>query len=147
MDDADVAAREMGTAPPAAGIGAWLGLYVTGAFLVVFVLAHLWALHYGIVGPITARAVAERLRAPLFQVLDLGLLALAITHGLLGLRRMLLEFEGLGPRVQRAIPWALLGIGLATFAWGMQIFRAFLDRKSTRLNSSHSRASRMPSSA
>lgn len=113
-------------APAAAGIGAWLGLYLTGAFLLVFVLAHLWALHYGIPGPITARAVAERLRAPHFQVLDLGLLALALTHGLLGLRRVLLDFEGIGPRGQRVIPWVLLGIGAATFAWGIQIFQAFL---------------------
>lgn len=126
MRESDVVVDETRTALPAAGIMAWLGLYVTGAFLVVFVLAHLWALHYAIVGPITARAVAERLRAPLFQVLDLGLFALALTHGLLGLRRFLLDFEGLGPRVQRAIPWILLGVGVAAFVWGVQIFQVFI---------------------
>ncbi len=126
MREADAAVSERETGLPATGIAAWLGLYVTGAFLVVGVLAHLWALHYGTASPITVRAVAERLREPLFQVLDVGLLALALTHGLLGLRRMLWELGGIGPRWQRRIPWILLGVGVATFAWGVQIFQAFL---------------------
>ena len=126
MERVDAALDEMQPGLPAAGIVAWLGLYLTGAFLVVFLLAHLWVLHYTQVGPITARAVADRLRMPFFQVLDLGLFALALTHGLLGLRRVLLDFEGLGPGLQRAIPWCLLAIGLATFSWGVQVFRAFL---------------------
>lgn len=126
MGEADAAVNDTRTALPAAGIGAWLGLYLTGMFLVVFVPAHLWVLHYASVGPISARAVAERLRTPFFQVLDLGLFAVALSHGLLGLRRVLLDFEGLGPRVQRTIPWVLLLVGAAIFAWGVQILRAFL---------------------
>ncbi len=78
------------------------------------------------VGPLTARAVAERLRAPFFQVLDLGLLALILTHGLLGVRRVLWEVEGIGPQWRRSLPWILLGVGVATFGWGVQIFQAFL---------------------
>ena len=117
---------EMTSALPAAGIVAWLGLYLSGATLIFFVLSHLWVLHYAHSGPITARAVADRLRTPFFQLLDLGLFALALTHGLLGLRRVLLDFEGLGAPVQRAAPWVLLGVGLITFSWGVQIFRAFL---------------------
>ncbi len=126
MDEVRATVDEKRLTLPAVGLGAWLGLYLTGAVLVVFLLAHLWALHYVQIGPMTARAVADRLRTPFFQVLDLGLLALALTHGLLGLRRVLLDCEGLGPRVQRAIPWLLLAVGGATFWWGTQIFRAFL---------------------
>ena len=126
MREPDAAAIADEGASRATGMGAWLGLYLTGTFLVLFLLAHLWALHYGVTGPITARAVAERLRTPMFQVLDLGLLGLALGHGLLGLRRVLLECEGLGRRVQGAIPWGLVVVGVAAFAWGVRIFQAFL---------------------
>ena len=36
---------------------------------------------------------------------------------------------------------------LGEYAGGNKVIRQLIDRKSTRLNSSHSRASRMPSSA
>lgn len=111
------------------GLWEWLSLYLTGVFLLVFLGAHIWAVHYARASgeAFTFREVMEKLSAPLFQALDIGLLALALYHGLAGVRRVVVDMEVLSPRGERCLLWALVAVGLLSLVSGIQIFRAFLS--------------------
>lgn len=108
------------------GLWGWVVLYLTGAFLLVFLFVHLGILHYSIVGPITVNQVAERLRSPAIQILDLGLLALALFHGLTGLRRVVLDLGVFTQKAERFFFWVLMGFGGFSFLFGLWIFKTFL---------------------
>lgn len=110
------------------GLWEWLSLYLTGVFLLVFLGAHIWAVHYAKTsgGAFTFREVISKLSSPLFQVLDIGLLALALYHGLAGFRRIVTDMEVLTPRGERVLLWALVATGVVGLVLGAQIFMAFL---------------------
>lgn len=75
------------------GLWGWVGLYVTGAVLLFFVLAHLFLVHFRASSAITAQATASLLQSPLITMIDFSVLVLAVTHGLLGARRVILDME------------------------------------------------------
>ena len=115
---------------PPATVGFWdlFGLHFTGVFLVIFLLAHVWAVHYAVGGEpeFTFEAVRPKLQSPLFTFLDLGLLALAIYHGLTGFRRFLVDLEAFSRGALRVITWVLVLIGLGGLYYGWLIYRAFV---------------------
>ena len=80
--------------------------------------------------------------------LDLSSLVLAWLVQLVEILLVLQIREyGLGPAAGQAFAAAVLLALVMLVKVGLYIVMAAVDRKSTRLNSSHSRASRMPSSA
>ena len=114
--------------PRSSGFGLWLTVYLSGAALVVLILAHIVAVHYLVPGEgIRAAVVQQRLRASLWWwVVDLGLLVAALIHGLAGIYRLLDE----GRYLHGGRRWVALGIltvlGLVGLQAGVEIFRAFL---------------------
>lgn len=108
--------------------GDWLGLYVTGFVLIVFLLGHLLAVHYAASSGsgLTFDAIRQKLQNPVFVVLDLGLLALALYHGLVGLRRVVVDLEMLGARATLVFTWVLVAVGLVGLYYGWLIHRAFV---------------------
>ena len=115
--------------PSTVAFGDWIGLYLTGLFMVLFLLAHIAAVHYATTGfeaPFTFEAVREKLRAPLFAFLDLGLLALALYHGLVGFRRFVVDLEILSTGTIRVLTWALAALGLGGLYYGWVVYRAFV---------------------
>ncbi len=115
-------------ATSAVTFGDWLGLYFTGLLLTVFLLAHLWAVHYAVSSQsgLTFAAVQEKLRSPVFFVLDLGMLCLVLYHSLVGLRRVVVDLEILGERATQIFTWALVVVGLVGLYYGWDIYRAFV---------------------
>ena len=105
-----------------------INLYVTGAFLVIFMLAHVVLMHYVVSSPLGVRfdSISARLHAPLYQVLDVGLLALALYHGLAGVRRFVAHLEVVGASGLRIVTAALLVAGLVALYCGWLVFTAFL---------------------
>ncbi len=114
--------------PSTVAFGDILGLHLTGVFLVIFLLAHIWAVHYAVTGEtgFTFQAVRQKLETPLFTFLDLGLLALAIYHGLVGLRRFAVDLEVLSPVGEKILGWILAAIGIGGLYYGWLIYRAFV---------------------
>jgi succinate dehydrogenase cytochrome b556 subunit len=110
------------------GLWDWLNLYATGVLLVLFLLAHIWAVHYAVPGEqgFDFRQTREKMRLPIFAFLDLGLLVLAMYHGLAGLRRVIVDLEVLGPRGLRAVTALLALLGLGGLYYGWLIYRAFV---------------------
>ena len=117
-----------GSGPRGSGFGLWLTVYLSGAALVVLILAHLVAEHYLVPAQgIRASVVQERLQASLWWwVVDLGLLVAALVHGLAGIYRLLDE----GRHLRGARRWVAVGVltvlGLVGLQAGVDIFRAFL---------------------
>lgn len=116
------------TAPSTVAFGDWLALHLTGLFLAVFLLAHIWAVHYAVGSStgFTFEAVRQKLQNPLFTFLDLGLLVLAIYHGLVGLRRFVVDLEILSVGAVRVLSWLLVALGAVGLYYGWLIYRAFV---------------------
>lgn len=106
---------------PIAGVGlwAWFLQRVTAALAVIFLGAHLWALHIFLVGEeITFERVLERLQSPLYIALDILLLATLIYHALNGVRMIILDFTT-SLRAERLLNTILILTGVIGFALGV----------------------------
>lgn len=76
------------------GAFSWTMQRVTATLLLLFLGAHFWVLHFAFVGQsVTFTRVADRLHSPWFVVLDSLLLAVAIYHGLNGVRTVIFDFN------------------------------------------------------
>lgn len=113
--------------PSTTAFGDWLGLHLTGVLLVIFLLAHIWAEHYATGGEtgFSFQFVQSRLQNPLYVFLDLGLLLLAMYHGLVGFRRFVEDLEIVGQRGMQIFTGMLVLIGLGGIYYGWLIYRAF----------------------
>ena len=84
----------------------WLLQRITAVLLVVFLGVHLWASNF-------ATDWAALLRAGV----DISLLALALFHGLNGVRTVVLDF-GLGYQARRFVSVSLWMLGFVAFLFG-----------------------------
>jgi succinate dehydrogenase hydrophobic anchor subunit len=101
------------------GLWGWVGLYITGALLVFFLFAHIVLVHLKPSADITAQTTSLGLKSPFIKLLDLALLALAVSHGLLGARRIVLDCEIFKARGQAWLTGVLsmAGVLLVVFGW------------------------------
>lgn len=117
---------ETWTPPTGAGLWNWLLQRITGALLIVFIIAHFWVTHFAVPGElITFDRVTERLQSAFFIALDSALLATTIYHGLNGVRNVVVDF-GIGPVTRQAVSWTLVVIGLITFVYGLNALVPFI---------------------
>jgi succinate dehydrogenase/fumarate reductase cytochrome b subunit len=111
-------------------IVSWVTQRWTGALLVVFLLTHLVIAHWVApdsgTGELSANGIASRLQNGWFWLLDVGLLALAIYHGLNGVLRVVVS----AGHVRGRLYYVLLGffwiLGILLIYWGVLVFRALL---------------------
>lgn len=96
---------------------AWLLQRVTAVLLLLGLAVHIIVTHALGLGELSFENVGTRLGSVFFVVLDLGLLAAGLFHGLNGLRGVLLDygFSGGSRRVLSAFLWV---VGIAAFAYG-----------------------------
>jgi succinate dehydrogenase hydrophobic anchor subunit len=107
------------------GLWGWLTLYATGAFLFIFMIAHIIWIHFFSSERLCAVAVYDHYRSPFLALNSILLLLFGILHGMTGLRRAILDLDLLGKRGDRVLLLvvAVLGVGLEGF--GLAVFRAF----------------------
>ena len=104
------------------GLWGWLGLYATGAILLAFVLTHLLLVHYTSSQPITLKNTLLALRSPFVRTVDLGLLLFVVVHGMLGLRKVILDLDLLRIKGALYLSWLMVAAGAALLAWGLYVF-------------------------
>ena len=85
----------------------WVLQRVTAVLLVIFLGLHLWLSNFAVTLAVFLRAVV-----------DLSLLALALFHGLNGVRSVLLDF-GLGLSGRRFLSASLTLLGTVAFLFGI----------------------------
>ena len=93
----------------------WVGLYISGVLLTVFVLTHIGVVHYS--GDLkgegfTFANAADRMESPLYRFVVLGLLVTALLHGLVGTHRFIAGLGILGPHGLRVASMSLTAAGI-----------------------------------
>ncbi|MDQ6839160.1 MAG: succinate dehydrogenase [Actinomycetota bacterium] len=96
----------------------WFFMRLSGLALVLLALIHFTITHIANDVVTTNHAfVAERWDNPLWRLFDWSLLALALAHGLTGLRRIIDDYVH-RPTTRRITVVVLFGVSGALFAWG-----------------------------
>ena len=128
IDLTDIRGAEQ-SVPATQGALAWFLQRLTAGFLVVFLGAHLWILHYAVVGErITFEGVLGRMQSPLYFALDAALLGTVIYHALNGFRNVLLDFR-MSEGSARVLTWVLIIVGFLTFVFGVNALFPFFTGK------------------
>lgn len=106
--------------PTAVGMWAWWLHRVTGLALVGYLLLHVLLMGTSILkGEASFDSMLSMLMtSKFFLILDLGLLAAVLTHGINGIRLILFDL-GLGIRIQKEIFWAGMTVGAGLFTWAV----------------------------
>ena len=99
------------------GLLGWFTMYLTGAVLFILVLSHLGAGHYfSTPQTITLAGISQSLKSHVsLRIIDIGLLVFCIVHGLVGLRRIILDLEIMGKTTDRYLAWGFTVIGVGLF--------------------------------
>jgi succinate dehydrogenase / fumarate reductase membrane anchor subunit len=110
----------------AQGVWAWIGQRITAVLLVVFLGTHIFVLHYVPENlNINFVGVAFRFKSLLYVIIDSGLLATGLYHGLNGVRNVLFDFV-LNEGTRRLINWVLWLVGGALTLWGAYALTFFM---------------------
>jgi succinate dehydrogenase hydrophobic anchor subunit len=117
--DANGQQRRDDPAPePAGGFGGFFGQALSGAALLVLLTLHMIAQHFVVRDGLRRYAdVVDWLKNPIVVLLELGFLVFVTWHALLGLRAILFDF-GFSARVERALTWLFVVVGVATVGYG-----------------------------
>lgn len=108
------------------GAWAWLLQRITAVALLALLATHVIVLHWiRPEGAISFGTVTLRLQTMLYMVIDYGLLAFGLYHGLNGVRNVLLDFT-FGLRAEKAISTGLFIIGAVAFVYGAWALTPFI---------------------
>lgn len=104
----------------------WYTQRVTGALLVILLVAHFWVEHFMsktmLRGDISYEAILSRISNPVWQAIDISFLLVALLHGLNGLRNIVLDYSRIGPRATQVFTLGLVVVGVVWSWWGIQAF-------------------------
>lgn len=93
----------------------WVAHRVTGMLIFVFLFAHVIDTALVRVSPEAYNTVIASYKNPVVGLGEAGLTAAVIFHALNGVRIILVDFWAPGPRYQRQMLWAVLGLGAVLF--------------------------------
>ena len=101
---------------PGRGLGMWaFWLHrLTGLLIAFYLLLHILVISTVVAGAGSFDAAMSTLKAPIFVLLEMGLIATILIHGLNGLRIVLFDF-GIGVKQQKAIFVVLMAIAVVPF--------------------------------
>jgi succinate dehydrogenase / fumarate reductase cytochrome b subunit len=88
----------------------WVAHRITGVTLFFFLFAHVIDTAMVRVSPEAYNAAVETYKNPIVGVMEVGLVAAVLFHAFNGIRIILVDFWADGPRYQRQMTWAVLGL-------------------------------------
>lgn len=105
----------------------WYLQRITGALLIILLVAHYWVEHYAMEplrkGQLTYEVIFARISNPYWQATDISFLLIALYHGLSGLRNVILDSSRVGPRAGRVCTVVLIVVGMVWAYWGIEAFK------------------------
>jgi succinate dehydrogenase / fumarate reductase, cytochrome b subunit len=112
------------------GMWSWVLHRISGATIFFFLFVHVLDTALVRVGPQTYDEVIGTYKTPLVGLMELGLVAAVLYHGLNGIRVMVIDFWAQGPRYQRGMLWAIAVVWLlvmvaATVVVGIEMIGRF----------------------
>ncbi|MBI4758868.1 MAG: succinate dehydrogenase, cytochrome b556 subunit [Chloroflexi bacterium] len=102
------------------GMWAWLLHRVTGLLLVFYLILHILVISSSLGGSGLFDPLLRLLQAPLFVLLEMGLAAAVLIHGLNGIRIVLFDL-GLGVRRQKEVFAVLMALAAALWVWAVLV--------------------------
>jgi succinate dehydrogenase / fumarate reductase cytochrome b subunit len=104
---------------------------ITGATVFFFLFVHVLDTALVRVSPQAYNEVVDTYKTPIVGLMELGLVACVLYHGLNGLRVVLIDFWWKGPRYQRQMMWGVAALWLlimvpATVVIGTHLVERFL---------------------
>jgi succinate dehydrogenase / fumarate reductase cytochrome b subunit len=90
------------------GMWSWVLHRITGATIFFFLFVHVLDTALVRVGPQTYNEVITTYKTPIVGVMELGLAAAVLYHGLNGIRVILIDFWAQGTRYQRLMLWVIV---------------------------------------
>ena len=92
------------------GMWSWVAHRVTGVLIFFFLFAHVLDTALVRVSPDDYDRVIDTYKTPVVNLMEVGLTGAVLYHALNGLRVMAIDFWERGPRFQKQMTWAVLGI-------------------------------------
>jgi succinate dehydrogenase / fumarate reductase cytochrome b subunit len=113
------------------GMWSWVLHRITGATIFFFLFVHVLDTALVRVSPQAYNEVVETYKTPIIGLMEIGLVASVLYHALNGVRVILVDFWGQGPRYQRQMLWGVAAIWLlvmvpALVVIGMHMAERFL---------------------
>jgi succinate dehydrogenase / fumarate reductase cytochrome b subunit len=90
----------------------WVLHRITGATVFFFLFVHVLDTALVRVSPEAYNEVVDTYKTPIIGLMELGLVACVLFHGLNGLRVILVDFWWQGPRYQRQMLWGVAAVWL-----------------------------------
>lgn len=113
------------------GMWSWVLHRITGATIFFFLFVHVLDTALVRVSPQAYNEIIETYKTPIIGLMEIGLVVAVLYHALNGIRVILIDFWAKGPRYQKQMLWAVIGIFLAVFipalgVIGMHMVERFL---------------------
>lgn len=113
------------------GMWSWVLHRITGATVFFFLFVHVLDTALVRVSPQAYNEVVDTYKTPIIGLMEVGLVACVLYHGLNGLRVIAIDFWWKGPRYQRQMLWGVAAIWLilmvpAVVVIGMHMAERFL---------------------
>lgn len=93
----------------------WVAHRITGVTLFFFLFAHVIDTAMVRVSPEAYNVAVETYKNPVVGLMEIGLVAAVLFHAFNGIRIVLVDFWADGPRYQRQMTFAVLGLFLVLF--------------------------------
>jgi succinate dehydrogenase / fumarate reductase cytochrome b subunit len=97
------------------GMWSWVLHRITGVLIFFFLFAHVIDTAMVRVSPEAYNAAVETYKNPIVGLMEVGLVAAVLFHGLNGIRVVLIDFWGNGPRHQRTMTYVVVVAFLLLF--------------------------------
>lgn len=101
------------------GMWSWVLHRITGVLTFFFLFVHVLDTALVRVSPNTYNAVIETYKNPIVNLMEVGLVGAVLYHALNGVRVMLVDFWSKGPKYQRHMLWAIIGIWVVVMIPGI----------------------------
>jgi len=88
----------------------WVAHRITGVMLFFFLFAHVIDTAMVRVSPEAYNTAVETYKNPIVGLMEVGLVAAFLFHGLNGVRVILIDFWSKGPRVQKQMTYGVLAV-------------------------------------
>jgi succinate dehydrogenase / fumarate reductase, cytochrome b subunit len=92
------------------GMWAWVAHRITGVLIFFFLFAHVLDTALVRVSPEAYNDIMHTYKNPVVGLLEIGLVGAVVFHAFNGLRVVLIDFWSKGPRYQRQLSYAVVGI-------------------------------------
>ena len=100
------------------GMWSWVLHRITGATVFFFLFIHVLDTALVRISPQAYDEVISTYKTPIVGLMELGLVAAVLFHALNGIRVILIDFWGQGPRYQRQMLWAIVTIWVVVMVPG-----------------------------